>query len=101
MRPRKHEETAVLDALAPEREPRRYELRTVERPVADVAVPAGETGEARVLGHHAVVVRLRKLYVRTEQLRERRGEQRRSGPFAVGVVACISLKQPAHGSTAG
>ena len=97
---RQHEKAAVLDALVTEREPGRNELRPLERPVADVAVPARRAAVPRVLRHDAVVVRLRKLDPGTEHGAQVRRQSGGGRPLLERGIARVCLQEPAHGAPA-
>src|SRR5688572_20848081 len=94
--PRQHEETAVFETLGPERDPHRHELRALERPVAEVPMPARTAAVARILRHDAVVMRLRKLDRIAKQWRKQASKLRAHGPLGKYRVACVSLEQPPH-----
>ena len=67
VRTRYQPKAAVLLVLGPKREPCRHEFRLVERPVADILVPARGAAKGRILGHDAVVVSLGKFDAGPEQ----------------------------------
>src|SRR4051794_29264437 len=70
----KHQKTAILEILASEREPDRDQLGTREGPVAYVLMPVRDAAVARILRHDAVVMRLRQLDTRTQQLTQTLGQ---------------------------
>ena len=56
-------------------------------------MPIGDAAVARVLGHHAIVVRLRELHPGADQLLQARGDCRLHGPARNQGIACACLQQ--------
>ena len=56
MRTRDEMQRAVVGIFRTQRQPYRNQVIALERPVADIAMPAGGGAKGRMLGHHAIVM---------------------------------------------
>ena len=93
----RHEpERAVLYRLAAERDPRRNEIVALERPVARIAMPAGQAAVRRMLGHQAVVMRARQIRRLAEIQLHPAAHFRRRRPFGEQRIAHVSVEQTPH-----
>ena len=101
VRSRNEGQAAVVRKLMSQREPHRDQLRPLEGPVADVLMPAGHRAVSRLLGHDAVVVRLRQGDVWSRQLPQASGDRLGGTPVADHGIAGACLQQPPDGVSPG